>query len=267
MRRTALGFSMAAAGLLALGASASARAELTAQTDQTRITVDAFYHGSILQVRGVAEPDVDLVVRIASPDGREVFQEKGRKAGFFWMNVGKREFENAPKLYKIFSTRPVEGVLERAEAERYALGYSALGRRIRMTPSGNEDEEERWFSEYVKYKEGVSLYSASTGQISFSGTGDKRAYFLQTRWPHEAPPGEYRVTAFAVKGGKVVETAESNLAVEQVGSVRRLAQMAKDSAGFYGLVSILAAVGGGFGVGLVFRRGGASQRTARSASS
>lgn len=270
MGRSDFALALAAAGVVALGAS-TARAELTAQTSQSRISVDSFYHGSTVSVRGVADADVDLVIRVASPDGREVFQEKGRKAGILWMNIGKREFVNAPKLYKVISTRPVEEILEPGEALRHVLGYPALARHVEMTPSApppdEEREKEKWFSEFVKYKEGARLYQSSTGQIASTPAGDKREYVVQARWPHEAPPGEYLVTAYAVRGGKVVETAQSNLVVEQVGSVRRLAQMAQNSAAFYGLISILAAVGGGFGIGLVFGRGGSPRRNARSASS
>jgi F0F1-type ATP synthase membrane subunit c/vacuolar-type H+-ATPase subunit K len=44
--------------------------------------------------------------------------------------------------------------------------------------------------------------------------------------------------------------------VEQVGMVKSLAGMAKENAALYGGLSILAALGAGFGVGLVFRKGG-----------
>jgi hypothetical protein len=61
---------------------------------------------------------------------------------------------------------------------------------------------------------------------------------------------------YAVKDNKVVERAESKVFVEQVGIVKSFARMAKDSAAAYGLISILAALGAGFGVGMVFRKGG-----------
>jgi hypothetical protein len=59
-----------------------------------------------------------------------------------------------------------------------------------------------------------------------------------------------------VKDGRIVETAESKILVEQVGTVKSLATMAKNRGALYGLLSILAALGAGFGVGLVFRKGG-----------
>jgi hypothetical protein len=61
-----------------------------------------------------------------------------------------------------------------------------------------------------------------------------------------------------VKDGKVVEQAEAMVKVEQIGLVRTLASMAKDSAAFYGILSVGIALGAGFGVGVVFRKGGGS---------
>jgi hypothetical protein len=55
-----------------------------------------------------------------------------------------------------------------------------------------------------------------------------------------------------------VEQAEAKVNVEQIGLVKTLATMAKNSAAFYGILSIGIALGAGFGVGLVFRKGGGS---------
>jgi hypothetical protein len=44
--------------------------------------------------------------------------------------------------------------------------------------------------------------------------------------------------------------------VEQVGVVKALASMARDSAALYGIVSIAIALGAGFGVGLIAKKGG-----------
>jgi hypothetical protein len=61
-----------------------------------------------------------------------------------------------------------------------------------------------------------------------------------------------------VKNGSVVEQAESKVNVEQVGTVKMLANMAKDSGAVYGFLSIGIALTAGFGVGMIFRKGGGS---------
>jgi hypothetical protein len=250
--------SIAASAALALIAEVPAGAELTAQANHDHITVDFFYHGSSVSVRGIADPDVDLIIKIASADGHEALKEKGRKAGFLWMNVGTLEFENTPKLYEVHSTKPARELLVPEEADRYVLGYSALTRHVEVTPLATEEERGKWFGEYLKFKEDSKLYARTTGQITFAEKDGKRTYLLNTKWPYQAPPGDYLATVYAVRNGHVVETAESKVRVEQVGSVRYLASMAKNHGALYGLLSILAALGAGFGVGLVFGKGGGS---------
>lgn len=244
---------VAALGLLAAG---PARAELTAKANHDHITVDFRYHGSTVGIRGIADPDADLIIKIASAEGHEALNEKGKKAGFLWMNVGTLKFERTPKLYEIHGTRPVEELLPAAEADQYVLGYAALARHVAIEPLESAQEKEKWFGEFVKFKENEKLYATSAGKITFTEKDGKREYYINTPWPYQAPPGDYLATVHAVKNGRVVETAESKIKVEQVGGVRFLATMAKNQGALYGLLSILAALGAGFGVGLVFRKGG-----------
>ena len=53
-----------------------------------------------------------------------------------------------------------------------------------------------------------------------------------------------------------MDKAEAKVLVEQVGTVKTLADMAKKNGAVYGVFSILAALISGFGVGLIFRKGG-----------
>jgi hypothetical protein len=125
-----------------------------------------------------------------------------------------------------------------------------------LTPSAGEEEKARWFGEFVKYKETSKLYSSSSGRIEIKEKDGKTSYYINTEWPYQAPPGDYLVTVYAVKNGKVVDTAEAKVLVEQVGIVKSLSGMARNSAALYGIISILSALGAGFGVGMVFRKGG-----------
>lgn len=61
-----------------------------------------------------------------------------------------------------------------------------------------------------------------------------------------------------MKNSKIVEQAQSKVNVEQVGMVKTLATMAKNNAAVYGFLSIGVALFAGFGVSMVFRKGGGS---------
>lgn len=236
--------------------SNNAPAELTIKANHDHIKIDFFYHGSSVSVKGEADPGTDLIIKITSPEGHQVLRKKGKAAGFLWMNVGNLEFEQVPNLYSIHSTKNIEDILSPDEMDKYLIGYPALNRHVEITPSSDEEEHTRWFNEFVKYKESSNLYSVSSGNIMTATKEDRQSYYILTSWPYQAPPGNYLVTVYAVKDKKVLEKAEANVSVEQVGIVKALAGMAKNKAALYGIISILAALAAGFGVGMTFRKGG-----------
>ncbi|MBI5074772.1 MAG: TIGR02186 family protein [Nitrospirae bacterium] len=234
----------------------TASAELTAKANHDHIKVDFFYHGSTVSVSGIADKGTDLIIKIASPEGHEALKQKGKVGGLLWMNVGALNFEDVPNLYSIHSTRKVEDLIDQNEQDRFVIGYPALGRHVQLSPAADEQEKAKWFGEFLKYKESSRLYTTSAGRIDLKEKDGKQSYYINTEWPYQAPPGDYLVTVYAVKDGKIVDTAVSKVLVEQVGIVKTLAGMAKNNASIYGIISILSALGAGFGVGLVFRKGG-----------
>jgi uncharacterized protein (TIGR02186 family) len=231
-------------------------AKLTAKTNHDHIKVNFTYHGSIVSVSGETDPGTDLVIKITSPEGHQVLRRKDKVAGILWMNVDKLTFEHVPNVYFIRSTKKLEDILTPEELDKYAIGYRALERQAEITPDMGEDGKSRWFKELVKYKESSRLFAISYGNISFTRKDDGEAYYTEMYWPYEVPPGTYTVTVYAVKDGKVVDKAEAKVVVEQVGFVKLLADMAKNKGALYGVLSIVIALAAGFGVGMVFRKGG-----------
>lgn len=243
--------------LFQLAGAKPASAMLTAKANHDRITIDFFYHGSSVSVKGESDPNVDLVIKLTSPEGHQVLKQKGKVGGVLWMNVGQLKFDKTPNFYAVYSTKKLDDILSKEEQEKYLIGYPALERHIEVSPVKSEEEKAKWFEEFVKYKEGSGVYSSTFGKIETKMNAEgHQEYYILADWPYQAAPGDYLVSVYAVKNGKVVEQAESKVMVEQVGLVKTLATMAKNKAAFYGLLSIGIALGAGFGVGLVFRKGG-----------
>ena len=234
----------------------SSLAELTINANHDHITIDFFYHGSTVSVSGISNQDVDLIVKITSPEGHQVMKEKGKAAGFLWMNVGTLNLEHVPNFYALHSTKKIEDILNKDEMEKYVIGYPALEKHVGMSPVANESDKTKWFEEFVKFKEDSKLYAMSSGKISFSHEGGKSKYYILTQWPYQAPPGEYLVTVYSVKDKHIIEKAETRVVVEQVGIIKMLSGMAANNGAMYGIISIIIALGAGFGVGMVFRKGG-----------
>jgi len=250
---TQLGITICMAILMVAG---TASATLTAKANHDHIKVDFFYHGSTVSISGITDPGTDLVIKIASPEGHEALKEKGKVGGLLWMNVGTMKFEHVSNLYAVHSTKKLDELLTPEEMDKYAIGYKAVEKQAVLDPVRNDEEKAKWFNEFIRFKEKSRLYAASTGNIEMKEKDGKQSYYILTEWPYQAPPGDYFVTVYAVKDGKVVDRAESKVLVEQAGIVKTLAGMAKNKAALYGLISIVSALGAGFGVGLVFRKGG-----------
>jgi len=243
--------------LLGLGIyTGQASAELTVIPNHDHISIDFFYHGSNVSVRGVSDPDTDLVIKISSPDGHQELRQKGKVAGLLWMNVGTLNFEQVPSLYLLSSTKKIDDILSKDAMTKDVLGYEALEKHVELTPVRDETEKAKWFDEFIKYKANSKLYNVASGNITFTKENGKQVYYTLFDWPYQATPGDYIVTVYAVKDNKVIETSESRVQVAQTGIVKSLAGMARNNASVYGILSILAALGAGFGVGLIFRKGG-----------
>ena len=244
------------AGVLFFAVPQEASANLTLKANRDHIKVDFLYHGSTVTVSGQVERDADLMIKISSPEGHQSFKKKGKAAGVLWMNIGDIEFDHTPNLYFLHSTKTLEEMLSPEEADANTIGYSALGKHMDIAPVTDENEKTKWFKEFVKFKESSRLYAISSGKISLSQKSDLQDFSIKLDWPYEAPPGDYIVTVYAVRGGHIIEKAEAKVLVEQVGIIKTLSNMAKNSGAVYGLISIAIALGAGFGVGLVFRKGG-----------
>lgn len=244
--------------LVQLVTAKPASAKLTAVANHDHITIDFFYHGSTVSIKGESDPGVDLVIKITSPEGHQVLKEKGKVGGMLWMNVGQLKFENTPNFYGLYSTKKVEDILKPEEMVKYVIGYPALEKHVEISPVSNDQEKAKWFEEFVKFKEAQNVYAYSYGKIATKEDAGRLDYSIVTDWPYQAAPGDYLVAVYAVKDGKVVEQSESRVNVAQVGVVKTLAGMAKDKAALYGILSIGIALSAGFGVGLVFKKGGGS---------
>jgi len=232
-------------------------AKLTATANHANIKIDAFYHGSTVSVKGECEPDTELVIKISSAEGHTVMKKKGKVGGLLWMNVGDLRFDHLPELYFVRSSKALEEVVVPTEAAKHIFGFKALESHLVIEPAETETEKALYFTELVKFKEQNKLFSQDTG-IDISTENGNRFYSTVFDWPYQAKPGDYTVEVYAVKNGRVVEAASSNVQVERAGAVKYLADLARNNGMLYGLVSVLVALLSGFGVGAIFGKGGGS---------
>lgn len=238
--------------------SDKAFATFTMDVNHRYIGIDFFYHGDRVNVSGTIEQGIDIITTITSLEGHQSLKKKGKVGGLLWMNIGTLNFKKVFSLYLLTGTKKIEDILNREEMNKYLIGYEALENHAEITPVSDGQEKAKWFADFVKLQKAAKLYEVSPGRITLKqGVNGSQTYYVPNNWPYQAVPGTYLVTVYAVKDGKVVEKAEKNLFVEQVGMIKFFANMAKNKGALYGIISIVVALFAGFGVGIIFRKGGA----------
>jgi uncharacterized protein (TIGR02186 family) len=239
--------------ILNLAVSGDASALVTVKTNHDPIKIDSFYHGSTVNISGLTNPtDADVVIKVSSLEGTQILRKKVKAAGLFWMNGAELKFEHSPSVYFLYSTGKLDDILSQEERDRYVIGYPALSRHVDITPVANQDEKTTFFNQFVNFKESSHLYAMSPEKIARTVKDGKQHYSFELNWPYEAPPDNYLVTVYEIKNKKVIDKAESNIVVKQVGAVKTLNNMASKNGALYGILAVMVALTAGFIVALVF---------------
>ena len=246
--------------LLAMGALAilaSSASAMTAKTNHDDIKIGLTYHGGTVSVSGLADPNVELIMKITGEDATEKLMRKDKAAGM-WMNVEEITLDHVPEIYYLRSTKDPETILSAEQPNQYVIGYPALRDKIDLKPAKPPEQMARLLDDFIKYKQEGKLYSESLGNVDIKPEDIGESYNTVFDWPYQAPPGQYQVDVYAVRDGQVIDTAKSQVTVEQDGAVKSLSDMARNNGAVYGLAAIGVSVTAGFGVGIVFKSGGGS---------
>ncbi len=243
--------------VLALAVLASSASAMTAKANHDDIKIGLTYNGSSVSISGMTDRDVDLIMKITAEDATEKLMRKDKAAGM-WMNVEELTIEHVPEVYYLRSTRDPELILNPEQRNQYVIGYPALKEKIDLQPAKDNAQRTKLLDDFIKYKEDGKVYNVSVGDVDVNPEDGGESYYTIMDWPYQAPPGQYQVDVYAVKNGQVIDTATSQVLVEQDGVVKSLSDLAKNNGAVYGLAAIGVSVTAGFGVGVVFKGGGGS---------
>ncbi len=225
---------------------------LTCRVQPDRVIIGISYHGARITLDGEYSVGQDLIVEILSPPEKTELKYKGKVAGFLWMKLGSMTFENLPSIYMLFSTRPLDALLEPAVQAQQEIGYPALKAKAVIHSQKKGFDRHRWINEFFRFKEKEALYVVRPESIR----AEKGHYHLDIDWPYQAPPGEYTVKVLAVENGLVKDRTHHRILVADDGLIRDLSRLARNRPALYGLLAIVVAIAVGIGVGVVFKRAG-----------
>ncbi len=242
--------------VLALGMFISSQAlALTCKVTPANIPISLGYHGTKVKITGEGLQAPDLIVQIHSPPGEEHLKYKGKAGGIFWMKLGTMTFENVPGVYLVYSTRDTHELLSPEKCAELSIGFDSLKNKAEIKSTLKNLDRDKWLKEFMKFKKEEHLYLEKSGVVKVDQAN--QTYELEIDWPFEAPPGEYDVEVFAVKDQQVIDKAEAKIKDQRVGIEEILSHMAFERPALYGIIALVVAIIAGFGVGMIFKGGGA----------
>lgn len=200
--------------------------------------------GAILDPAGrAAAQDYDVIVVLQGPSQPIRLREKERFGGI-WINAASTDYRSAPSFFAVASTRPIDEIVDERTAAIYEFGT----RYIQLSPSGViEPEEQARFSEgLVDLRTRQELYQENIGGVSVS---ERVLYQARIRLPSTVITGTYTAETFAVRNGRVIASALSEVEVKKVGFERFIAETAENYSLLYGLVAVLLSIGMGWAAG------------------
>ncbi len=255
-KRLVLIFVMIVAGLVYIPVlSAAPGADI--RLEPNLVAIGASYNGTRVSLSGEVPRDAEVLVRLSGATTDEVFLEKGRVLGVLWMNTDKVTFHHIPKTYLLYTPSGITAadLIENPQWRDLGIGFGALKEQAEITPAGEKLNEQ--FGEFLKLKTKEGLYGVHENAVTYGGDGKANKSFTgQLEIPSAVPPGTYTVTTFIIKDGKIRETIDQQLKIEETGLPAVISSLAFGHSVLYGILAILFAIGAGLLMGVFFRKGG-----------
>ena len=204
--------------------------------------------GAVLDPRGRAGQDYDIVVVLKGPTEPIRLREKERFAGV-WVNAESSDFRSVPSYFAVASSRPIAEIVDEKTAAIYEFGT----RYIQLSPSGNinAEEERRFARGLVDLKERQGLYKEDMDGVQIT---QGVLYQARISLPSNVTTGTYTAETFAVSQGRVIASAESLVQVRKVGLEREVEYFSQNYGLLYGALAVTLSVLMGWGAGRVFAR-------------
>jgi uncharacterized protein (TIGR02186 family) len=223
------------------------------------IEIGLSYHGDQIHFFGVSPmKDCDLIMKLTAEKSEEVKLSVKGRVGPFWMTVKQYDVTNAPFMYKIHSTKPIDQIVPPETAQKLELGYAAVQQKMKLHLARGEkapEDADLVFKGLVKIKEEANLYNivADPKRLEIAEGQLYKHYF---RFPPAATEGRYVVESYAFKDKQLVGYGKDVIEIKKVGLEYWLTDISQNHPVFFGIMAVVIALGAGLLVGMIFKKGG-----------
>ncbi|RVQ66614.1 hypothetical protein EKN06_10740 [Croceicoccus ponticola] len=210
---------------------------------------DLLLYGAVLQpdgTRAAQGANYDIIVVLKGPSQAISLREKKRRLGM-WINADNASYRSAPSFYALASSRPLDDVTDAKTRAIYELGLDWL----QLSPIGSieQSEQDHFAAGLVKKRVAGGLYRQDETGVTIS---QGVLYQARIPLPSNVITGRYRAETFAVRDGRVVASATSEVTVAKRGFERAIEVWSHEDALLYGIAAVLLSVGMGWVAGRLF---------------
>ena len=230
----------------------AAAEEVVAGLSQSRISITTDFDGSEILIFGAVKRQdqipngpLGVIVTIEGPSKPVAVRRKDKRYGI-WINTDARQFAAAPSFYSVSTSGPWDEVIENTQDLRHGISIDRAIETEGDAQIGTLD----FTRALIRIREGKDLFQTNIGTVEVK---EDTLFSTSVRLPANLTEGDYRARFFLTRGGQVVDTQESTIAVQKVGLERFLYRLAYDQPLIYGLMSLTIAIFAGWAASAVFR--------------
>ncbi len=252
MRRVLLALA-AALGVAGAGAAQDAPEErIVLGLSSDRVAITATFDGSSILLFGAVRRDapppegapLEVAVAVSGPL-RPVTVRRAERVGGIWVNRGAAGVDAAPSFYAVATTAPFREVLSDTEDLRFGV---SIPRAIRAVGTGVEDRQD-YLDALIRIRARSGVYRVVEGGVDLE---EDTLFRARIDLPANLVEGDYRARIFLTRGGRVVDSYGTEIAVRKVGIERWLYALSVDRPLAYGLLALALAIGAGWGAQAAF---------------
>lgn len=231
--------------LLALALPARAE-EIVLGLSVDSVAITATFDGSEILIFGAVKRDapapagapLEVVIAVAGPEAPATVRRKERVAGI-WMNRTAVEIDSAPVFYAVATTGPLAEVLTETEDLRHRVSIERAVRSI-----GNLTTDAPAFAEaLIRIRTEEGRYRLMEGAVELT---EETLFRTAMALPANLVEGSYAARIFITRGGAVIDSYETEIAVAKVGLERWLFNLSRNQPFAYGVLSLILAAAAGW---------------------
>lgn len=222
---------------------------------QRSISITTNFDGSEILIFGAVKRDtpldtsapLEVIIAVEGPSEPITVRRKDRRFGI-WVNTAEIEVDSAPAFYAIATSAPLAEALSATQDLRHRISIPLA---IRSVGAPDDVADPASFTEAViRIRKENGLYQLREQSVELT---EQTLFRTSIALPANLTEGDYSTRIFLTRGGEVVSSYETVIAVEKVGLERFLFELSRNQPLVYGLLSLAIAIAAGWGASAIFR--------------